>query len=434
MNISHAQIAMLANRAQLYSRGGMGMKRRYPAGAVLHYDAALGSELTGNNPFLTSVLGPQYSHTADGTPVSIGAAGPVDRFSDGFVGYRSCGQVTNLYLGASSAVQSLTPTTNADGSITYTVGSVGIYCFARNESIVTTQRSIKLIVSGNVPYIYFRLPSAVWATVKLSDASVINPSVTSTISARIISGGKLEIIITNTLTITNIYEVNQFGPARNVTGTLERSDNSGILVGDYITIHSCVISSTAYLVPYVPPGVTQPSTFGSATGGAWFSLPVGSPAYNALTGVTPVTLSELIKMGIASTDLALNTVYNIKACDDVATSLLRMYRDASGNTFLQLYDGVNLATVPCTWSRGDVLQINAQAFSSTQMKIGFRNITLGQLAFTWGSVATYRGTFAPDASLQRLMFGFGDVLPIYYGRSTLWPFAETDANVIQAAA
>lgn len=45
-----------------------------------------------------------------------------------------------------------------------------------------------------------------------------------------------------------------------------------------------MLTATKYPVPYVPPGVTQPVGYGSASGGVWFTNPDGSELWNALDG------------------------------------------------------------------------------------------------------------------------------------------------------
>lgn len=47
---------------------------------------------------------------------------------------------------------------------------------------------------------------------------------------------------------------------------------------------SWMLTATAYPVPYVPPGVTQPATNATATNGAWFKLLDGSELWKALDG------------------------------------------------------------------------------------------------------------------------------------------------------
>lgn len=45
-----------------------------------------------------------------------------------------------------------------------------------------------------------------------------------------------------------------------------------------------MLTATAYPVPYVPPGVTQPASNATATNGMWFANPDGSPLWKALDG------------------------------------------------------------------------------------------------------------------------------------------------------
>lgn len=73
-------------------------KKKYPGGAILHYDADLDafSEQTGApHTFSHAVLSPQYQLNADGSYTDVGAKPAVDVY-DGEKWLRSCGAVTNL--------------------------------------------------------------------------------------------------------------------------------------------------------------------------------------------------------------------------------------------------------------------------------------------------------------------------------------------------
>lgn len=392
-----------------------------PDGAILHFDPTQGlTEQTGNHPYLSSILGPQYVRQADGTSVDIGAAAPVDTFENGLVGLRSVGQVTNI--DATLASYTKFNCTVSGIRITSTNNDfcrvVRLITVVAGQTYTISRRVAKRV--GHILVSYYdvadrhNIISTMDGSVSRNDAGVV----------RVVDGGSyLDIHVTITVAVTSVKLM--IGPAS--LGSFMSS------IGDYVDVLLMWTSATAYPVPYVPPGITQPASNATATGGSWFSIPVGSPVWNALSG-GPMTLASAVRMGVGSSDLLNNTTINLLACDDAVTNFLRFAKDGGGATYLQLHDGTNTAQVACTVSRYGRIQVAVQALANgTQMRIGYRNLTAGQTAITWGVAATYRGTFGPDATLQRLMAGYENAYPLWVEKLTTIPEAISDARILEAA-
>ena len=63
-----------------------------------------------------------------------------------------------------------------------------------------------------------------------------------------------------------------------------------------------MLTATAYPVPYVPPGVTQPASNATTTGGSWFANPDGSELWKALDGQADgVELNNFAPIDVSTT-------------------------------------------------------------------------------------------------------------------------------------
>lgn len=328
-------------------------------------------------------------------------------------------QVANLYIGASSLCRSLTPSINADNSITYTVNLIETNCFARNNSASSSQRSVKLIVSGNVPYIYVRTASDVWASVNLSNASVVNTDPVTYITARLLGGGKVEITLTTTLsTLSSVYAMNQFGPSRVSGGILEQSNASGVQIGDYITIHSGVITSTPYPMPYVPPGATQ-LTNAATTGGNGTNIPLDAGLLKCFgNGVVPAVCTMMVEdyMGVGSAELPNDTTVS---CISVSGSTydLRAYKNTVGGMrFVGTYDGTSylIAGTDVQWSANEIHRRYIQTSSDgTKFRVGYQRFSSAMVEITAGIQWSHTGAESTWAAFD------GSFNPLTYLRMCL---------------
>jgi len=146
----------------------------------------------------------------------------------------------------------------------------------------------------------------------------------------------------------------------------------------------------------------------------------------------PITLATRVRMGVGSGDLPNSSVLNILAPDDVAGRLLTVQKDGSGVLTASLNDGTNTATVPlAAWARGAVLDFFPQVLTSaTQMRVGYRVSSAAEI--TWGTAATYDGSFGPDAVLLRLMNGYVNAYPQWFSKITAWKQQVSDDVLLGA--
>lgn len=224
--------------------------------------------------FNHAVLAPQYQRNADGSTVEVGAKPGVDVYS-GEKFLRLCGAVTNLMLAAESLVTGWRgPTLNVALSTRVTDGPGG---GVRTVSVITTttdnayaHTSIRPALADTAHF------QSLWVRGITAQRTTFRANYIPDFSYRVdieLTGQwqKIEIPMPPRAGVTGariVFDTRTFGAA--YTGEIELCD--------------FIITATAYPVPYVPPGVTQPASNATATNGAWFSNPDGSPLWYALDG------------------------------------------------------------------------------------------------------------------------------------------------------
>ena len=268
------------NRISFPNKG----KKKHPYDSILHWDAdidAFSEQTGGPHTFNHAVLSPQYQRNADGSYTDVGAKPAVDVFG-GKKWLRSCGAVQNLlpsgwpFSNTNIAVSTLDDyvkleKATANGSANVT--RAGLPASALYTATITLRAGSGLTgTKFDFGYHYNGFK-------QISVSSISGPGtyvVTADPLVRI-SGLSPTEDTTVSFTLTSALETSViafFYPC----GTASTEVGASVLIKDFI------ITATAYPVPYVPPGVTQPASNATTTNGSWFSLPDGSPLWQALDG------------------------------------------------------------------------------------------------------------------------------------------------------
>lgn len=399
--------------------------KRYPDGAILHWDANADTydsnyltELTGGpHTFNHAILSPQYQRNADGSYTDVGARPAVDVF-DGEKWLRSCGAVTNLLpsgsedLTASSWVKRGTAVVAA-GNLVSGIGPGDVY-IARAELTANTSLT---------PSIEIKRVSTTGVF------SIVNPA-----------GGELGGWNVDLSLLSDDYEkITSDHPSVSIGNAFVVSP-SGVS-GFHFVYQSGVsplsfyvrnpqLTTTAYPVPYTPPDTTMPASNATTTNGCWFALPDGSPMWKALTG-EPLTLATRVRMGVGSGDVLTNTYPQIFTCRG-SGSVVVYYGDSGGNKFASMsWDGGNYPAKAGAWSRNAIMRLCTQVNTAgTQFRVGYM-IEGTHTAIQWSSWVAFDGSFGPS-TLYRLMLGYNNAYPMWFSRITAWKEQVSDDRILEA--
>jgi len=159
-----------------------------------------------------------------------------------------------------------------------------------------------------------------------------------------------------------------------------------------IRVRNVMHTAGDYQFVPIPGGQSTVSTVGTTTGNG-LSVELDTSITDCLSGVN--TVAARITCGASSAEIT--APHNILTVNDVAAGLL--YLDASGT--LKSTDGTNTATVSIAggFARGDALLCFEQANSAgTQFRVGYEKNGAGTI--TWGSWATFDGSFNPGTYLR----------------------------------
>lgn len=259
-----------------------------PVDAILYYDAEEDpyAELTGGaSTFNSSILGPQYRRNADGTYTAVSAGGPiVDTFDDGFVGLRSCGAVENLLPSGSETFASelsnlYTPILQGADYYNLVPNSTNGFHDVSKLRTVTAGQSYTFTVefkAAQYSWVALRV-DGINAFFNLATGALGTVGVGLSASIKTNGSGGYICTITRVVSSSSVYFVIRLATSDGVTSF---SGNGS----DSILARYPIITATAYPVPYVPPGVTQPASNATSTGGNWFTNPDGSELWKALDG------------------------------------------------------------------------------------------------------------------------------------------------------
>lgn len=341
--------AVLVDRHSRVSFAEIG-KKKYPFGAILHYDAdidAFSEQTGGPHTFNHAILSPQYQRNADGSYVNVGARPAVDTF-DGKRWLRSCGAITNLFGGDTSQARSVSLT---NGTV-YTLHVFGAGTVSCSYGTATVEAPLKITATATESVTFTPDGATYW-----------------------------------------------------------------------------MLTATSYPVPYVPPGVTQPASNATTTNGSWFSLPDGSPLWQALTG-SPLTLATRVRMGVGSGDLPMSMSAFILH-NGGATEQLRFYKTTAGR--FSTNDGTSQVFIAAEWPANTPITIVAQVNTAvTQYRVGYM-IEGTHTTIQWSEWRAFDGSFNPS-TLYRLMLGFNNPYPMWYNKITAWKEQVSDARILEAMA
>lgn len=196
---------------------------------------------------------------------------------------------------------------------------------------------------------------------------------------------------------------------------------------------SWMLTATAYPVPYVPPGVTQPATNATATNGAWFKLLANSELWKALTG-QPLTIATRVRMGVGSGDLP---------SDGSSRSVTSQSATEAGVQ----YFGVSLSAEPritratdgqkatgpnnAAWARYAIIRRITQVNTAgTQFRVGYA-IEGTHTSIQWSAWVNFDSSFNPS-TLYRLMLGFNNAYPMWFNKITAWRKQVSDSEIMEA--
>ena len=262
-------------------------KKKYPSDAILHYDAdidAFSEQTGGPHTFNHAVLSPQYQRNADGSYANVGAKPAVDVF-DGEKFLRSCGAVTNLLP---SGAEDLTTwsvaraTVHATGVLTpqgdaaYSVAAnseLANHKVYKQVAVPVGSYTVRLLLKKDTTrYVAVSIANQVESTriavlidFDLKTISLVSGSGRYSIEEQEDGWFLLNLsgdAISGDISAAVFVYVRANSGESTFTGTTEAA-----LVG------SPQLTATAYPVPYVPPGVTQPASNATTTNGVWFTLP-----------------------------------------------------------------------------------------------------------------------------------------------------------------
>ena len=381
-----------------------------PEDAILYYDADEDpyAELTGGASDLNySVLNPQYQLSADGTYINVGAKPAID-FINGSKWLRSCGAVTNL---ASTTV-------SKDASVNVTDGWYDISGTIDAGDAVFVFYTGSLATDASKPFTGFFIcefkPEDVGKKIKYLIKRSFGTYAFASGEHTIVSG------LNALAPLTFIQAADGYG----VRLTISKENDTG-----YATIVKPVgwmITQSAYPVPYVPPGVTQPASNATTSGGVWFDNPLDSDLWKALDG-QPLTLATRIKMGVGSGDLT--TTINILA-EKIGGTLLYSGDFGGIKRIVQSYDGSNTANKASTWPENIILRQVVQVNTAgTQFRVGYM-IEGTHTTIQWGSWAAYDSSFNPS-TLYRLMLGYNNPYYMGFNKIACWKRQVSDAELLE---
>lgn len=417
---------------------GMFGRESYPSGAILHFDANADpyTEQTGGpHTFNQAILAPQFQRQADGSVIGVGAKVAAD-FYGGERWVRSCGAIANLLpSGAEGFTTSwgYNGCSLVSGKVVAAASTSQKYftspLYAFTSGVAYTQ-ALRLKYSG-VRYVQLTMGGAAFGSSQYANFDLIDGTVafsTGCIASIVAIGDSFLCSITATATATASASgvVCAFAPVFNSVRLPVGFVGDGVIG---VIPSEPIFTATAYPVPYVPPGVTQPASNATATNGMWFANPDDLALWDLLTG-DAMAAGIRVRLNFASTDLPNSSTLNIVTPDDVAGRFLTIQKDAGGALTAKLSDGTNTASVTlAAWARNAVLHLYPQVKAgATQMRIGYK--TAAATSITWGTAATYAGTFGPDATLDRLMIGFNNAYPFSVSKFTVVPGEIADAEIL----
>lgn len=414
----------------------------FPSGAILYFDADIDafSEQTGGvHTFNHAVLSPQYQLGADGSYSNVGARPAVDVFG-GRRWLRSCRAYANAFpTGAQDF------TTWSKPNNTGVVASEGAYKIIPSTSVIQ-QRIDRTVTDAAGTYTYTVLAKPVdytWISIRIgTDGKPFNLSGAGAVGSAVGGvGGSAAIRLLEdgfyecSLTVTSV-PLNQICRINVETGNFVGI--GGEFAGNgtaHLLVKNPILTATAYPVPYVPPGVTQPASNATTTNGMWFANPDGSPLWKALTGQTAgMTLATRVRMGVGSGDLANGT--SLTTLTPRADTGPFYTRKGSGgeNIIVAGTDGTSfITTLQTVWPRNVVFRSFAQVNTAgTQFRVGYM-IEGAHTTIQWSAWSAFDGSFNPS-TLYRLMLGYNNAYPMWFNKITAWKEQVSDARILEAMA
>ena len=417
--------------------------RNAPLGSILHWDAdidAFSEQTGGPHTFNHAVLSPQFQRNADGSYANVGAKPAVDVFG-GKKWLRSCGSVQNL-LPSGAEVFSSDKWHISRSSVIANDGYVRLVGTTDNNSHYV--RRLGVGISGTYNCQIEARPGEITrlgiGTNWLTKSGAVFDLVTGVVVFSLGSATQASIVpLENGWWLCSVTLTFQSATNETYLDFLHVKGTTEIFVGsptEGFDIRNPQYTATPYSVPYVPPGVTQPASNATTTNGSWFSLPDGSPLWQALTG-SPLTLATRVMMGVGSGDLPLSSFNNhVVQCLNGNTSKISAFeKGETGNANPSVAnDGTNPASAGLSeWSRNSViLRVTQVNTAGTQFRVGYM-IEGAHTAIQWSSWANYDGSFNPS-TLYRLLLGFNNVYPMWFSRITAWKKQCTDAEILEAMA
>lgn len=433
---------------------GMFGRETFPSGAILHFDADLDpySEQTGGvHTFNHSVLSPQYQLNADGSYSNVGAKPAVDVFG-GQKWLRSCGAVTNLLpVGAEASATWFKSGVSLTGYIvTATTSLASHYIQFSSYSYVSSKTYTFLyrikpqygqrfcqILGSNAAF-----SSAQYAVFDL-EAGVVTYSTGGTAFIWQDESDPTRYWCSWAVLCTTSGESKSAAVVFTPNGAAPRLP---VYAGDGIAsleIDRWMVTESSVPVPYVPPGITQPASNATTTGGSWFTLPDGSALWKALTG-QPLTIATRVRMGVGSGDIfGGGAVESVLTHNHTGGILIRHVQGyvlptnvlAGGENSVAVYshDGTSPArsVVVTTWPRNAIInrvtQVNTDG---TQYRVGYM-IEGTHTTIRWSAWVNYDGSFNPS-TLYRLMLGYANAYPMWFNKITAWKEQVSDARIMEA--
>lgn len=368
-------------------------KKKYPFGAILHYDADLDAftEQTGGvHRFNHAVLSPQYQRNADGSYSNVGARPAVDVF-DGEKWLRSCGAIENKIANGDFSNAYWSKGTNV--SVTEETGVIGPCGQAYRCAVLESPTSASLfrlisIISG-IPHtasVFFKYVSGRWFRLMWYNGSGnqcrvwfdAQNGVLGTVSnAGTATGAAAQL----TYVGNDWYRLDLSGTIITAGGYWQLSphpaDASTSLSAGVLLLCGPMLTATPYPVPYVPPGVTQPASNATTTNGSWFSLPNGSPLWQALDGKADGV--ELVTNGGFNTD---TSGWVGRKGDTLAIESGRCKITLAAEQFAGIESTVGIPTIP-----GATYVVTVEAYPGTYS--GQVLIVVGSIG--WGVTNTAYG-------------------------------------------
>lgn len=243
----------------------------FPADLALLFRAKQGlkNQAPGNkNPFMSSILGPQYNLQADGSYALAADNVPVDVIG-GRKMLRTCGAVTNLFSASGNIVASPSGVVIAGYAMTETAVS-GAH--EGNTSIATTAiaHTLSFKVKRKVGNRNLNIGiSTSGGGTPIADTAydLTTGAVLSGPGSPLVSDGNGWWIYTSAGLVGGTGVVIWIGMLDGATKSYTGDDVSSLEF-------SCVqLTASAYPLPYTHPGTTMPASHATTTNGPWFGLP-----------------------------------------------------------------------------------------------------------------------------------------------------------------